>query len=137
MRWWGSFAFACVALAGQDRTGAISGIVTDRTGAVIAGATVSLPGGVEVRSNEAGRFVLTDLAPGSHAVKLHSPGFLDREVNVAVEPGKSTEIVADMEVNPNIGNCGGQPPRLEVFWVTWPLGTMIGPVIVQPVRLCL
>jgi Large extracellular alpha-helical protein len=62
-------------------TGAIGGTVTDQTGAVIPGATVSVKSGMNERemsakSDAAGRFVLGNLDPGFYSVEVSSPGFM-------------------------------------------------------------
>jgi hypothetical protein len=68
-----------VASFGQIKSGVITGTVTDPTGAVIAGASVSV---VNMETNvvttavtdETGSFTVPYLAPGSYAVNVEKPG---------------------------------------------------------------
>ena len=58
---------------------ALIGIVTDETGAVLPGATVTLSGGPsgpqETRSDTGGRFAFAGLAPGTYRVTVFLSGF--------------------------------------------------------------
>src|SRR5215472_6506691 len=65
---------------GQGGGGTIQGTVTDPTGAVIVGASVTATNvqtGVETsfKTTEAGLFVLTPLQPGEYTVTVQAPGF--------------------------------------------------------------
>src|SRR5580698_7397511 len=69
--------FAQGQIGGQ---GAISGTVTDTTGAAIPGATVTATNvdnnSVTVRTtSSAGYYVLSPLAPGQYTIKTSAPGF--------------------------------------------------------------
>jgi len=71
--------FAATAF-GQTTTGSISGTVTDPTGAVVAGATVTITNpatGAErsVESNEQGAFNVPALQPGKYTVTVDAKGF--------------------------------------------------------------
>lgn len=78
--------FACTllllspALQGQSSNAQLSGLVTDPTGAVIAGAqikAVNIATNVPYTSvsNEAGIYVLPELLPGPYSVSVSAPGF--------------------------------------------------------------
>ena len=67
-------------LSAQIATGRITGRVTDATGAVIAGATVTIAGeatGVAqtVQSSASGDYVFEAVNPGSYTLKVQAPGF--------------------------------------------------------------
>ena len=67
-------------LAQIGGTGSIQGVVTDATGAVIPGVTVTATNvatGVKTprQTNEAGLYVITPLPPGEYAVAVSAPGF--------------------------------------------------------------
>ncbi|MGB9408388.1 MAG: carboxypeptidase regulatory-like domain-containing protein [Terracidiphilus sp.] len=75
-------SFVCgSAWAADSLTGAISGTVTDPSGAVIVGATVTLTNtdrGQDVRvltTGPAGYFTATSLPLGAYTVKISAPGF--------------------------------------------------------------
>jgi hypothetical protein len=73
----------------------LTGTVTDRTGAVIPGATVAVTDTAAhwvrmVRTDGAGRYLLNGLAPGTYRVEARSPGFrtetLDAVAVAAAQP---------------------------------------------------
>lgn len=80
-------------------TGTIKGIVTDQTGAAVAGASVTATNGTTniirtVRSDGQGNFVLPDLQIGLYSLKAEAPGFqilqqnnvhLDADATAAVD----------------------------------------------------
>src|SRR5437867_3361859 len=95
------FSFALFA---QGNFARILGTVTDPTGAVIPGATVSIidkDRGLArtLTTGEAGLYNAPNLIPGTYTVRAELPGFkrLDRE-NVAVEVG--SEIRVDLTIEP-------------------------------------
>ena len=77
-----------VVRAAQEPT-AISGVVSDQTGASVAGANVELVSGfVVIRSDvtdSEGRYGVQGLQPGEYTVRVRAPGFqsVERPVNVA------------------------------------------------------
>lgn len=77
-------------------TGAISGLVFDPTGAVIANAVVHLSGPsgkLAVAANPAGVWIAQGLPPGTYQVEVAVPGFETyRQVNVEVAPGASIQL---------------------------------------------
>jgi hypothetical protein len=87
----------------KGNNGAIGGTVTDRTGAVIAGAVVEVEtgGGEPVASGktlENGIYVIADLAPGVYSVKISARGFMGfsmRDVYV----GSAALTTVDVELN--------------------------------------
>src|SRR5438309_692084 len=109
-------------LSAQVRRGSLSGAVADQTGAVIAGAQVSLTSeatGVAVSTitNGSGYFYFASVEPGSYTVTVKAQGFSGWEAkgitfnqaenrtlpNIALKLGPSTETVevaADTELVP-------------------------------------
>src|ERR1700756_3591781 len=75
------YGFVCSAIAlGQVTTGTISGTVSDSTGAVIPGVTVTLTStekGISrtVFTDEGGRYRAPELALGSYEITTELPGF--------------------------------------------------------------
>src|SRR5439155_15970053 len=64
----------------QSQTAQISGVVTDATGAVVAGAKVQaihdLTKNTREFTTEAnGAFVFPDLIPGNYTIRIQQPGF--------------------------------------------------------------
>src|SRR5690242_16681676 len=70
----------CVSvLAGQSDAGRIIGVVTDTSGSVVPGASVTVKNENtgqtrNVSANERGAFVATPLPPSVYSVKAESPG---------------------------------------------------------------
>ena len=72
--------FATTALIGQGLFGTISGIITDSTGAVISGATVTITNtqtnvSVTLKTNGAGVYNAANLNPGTYRVQAKASGF--------------------------------------------------------------
>jgi phosphotransferase system IIA component len=90
---------------GQSTTdGAIGGVVTDPSGAVVPGAGVST---VNVGTNAKaatttdgnGRYVLIHLQPGTYTVEINAKGFgTYKQENVIVEVGRTTAVDATLTV---------------------------------------
>jgi hypothetical protein len=96
-------AFTLPLLAqGAAQTGSIYGRVTDETGGVLPGVTVTLSGIGAPRSTTSGSqgdFRFINLSPGSYTVKSELSGFTTVErSNVAVTLGNNTELVVPMKL---------------------------------------
>src|SRR5438552_10142914 len=116
------FSFAMLA---QGNFGRILGSVTDPSGAVIPGATVSIidkDRGLArtLTTEEAGLYNAPNLIPGTYTVRAELPGFkrLDREnvvvevgqeirVNLTIEPGQQGETVTVSEAIPLVDTTSG------------------------------
>src|SRR6202011_3035129 len=90
--------FFALALFAQGNFGRILGTVTDQSGAVIAGATVSIidtQRGLArtLTTDGAGEYNAPSLIPGAYTVRVEAKGFktLDRQ-NVVLEVGKEVRV---------------------------------------------
>ncbi len=99
-----SVLLLCVPAFSQGNAGRIMGTVTDQSGGVVAGATVSVidvARGVTrtLTSDDAGEYNAPNLTPGTYTVRAEAKGFkkLERQ-NVDVGVGK--EIRVDLIVQP-------------------------------------
>src|SRR6266571_8200820 len=115
------FSFA---LSAQGNFGRILGTVTDPSGAVIPGATVSIidkDRGLArtLTTDEAGLYNAPNLIPGTYTVRAELPGFktLDRgnvvvevgseiRVDLTIEPGQQSETVTVNEAIPLVDTTG-------------------------------
>src|SRR5712692_9918845 len=95
-----------LALFAQANFGRILGTVTDQTGAVLAGATVSVidtQRGLArtLTTDQAGEYNAPTLIPGTYTIRVQANGFqtLNRE-NVVVEVGQ--EIRVDLTPRPGL-----------------------------------
>jgi hypothetical protein len=94
----------CLPLFSQTNFGRILGIVTDQSGGVIPGATVTIVDtqrGVArtLTTNEVGEYNAPTLIPGTYMVRVEAKGFkkIERE-NVVLEVGKDVQV--DVTVQP-------------------------------------
>lgn len=84
-------------------SGAISGVVKDTSGAVVVGAEVSLVNAQQVvlsrtKTDSAGRFQFTDVAPGSYEVFVSRTDFSRQPQAVQVTEGETTELSVELQV---------------------------------------
>jgi len=83
-------------------TGALRGRVTDQTGSVIVGASVTATSRLgktwTVKTNPQGEYVLDKLPPQTYAVVVGSPGFMDLTKEVTVRRGTAIEFNATLTV---------------------------------------
>jgi hypothetical protein len=101
-----SFGFVsilAVAALAQREAGQITGTITDPSGAVISGATVtatSLNTGAEraTITNSTGSYVIAGLKPDTYRVTVETKGFRKRTQTVEVAVGSSTDVSARLEL---------------------------------------
>ena len=85
-------------------TGTVSGTVTDNTGAVVAGANVTIVDKATgdtrgTASNEVGHFIFQNVNPGSYTVKFKKAGFAELDVtDVTVEVGTQVNENVQMKL---------------------------------------
>ncbi len=83
----------------QSGKGAITGRVTDSSGAALIGAQISVqPQGVTVVSDALGQFFINDLEPGSYTVTVSYLGFDTSKQAVNVAAGQAASVEAKLEV---------------------------------------
>jgi hypothetical protein len=111
-------AAACLAvilslgLDAQTPTGAIEGDITDPSGAVVAGAKITVTEiatgrAIPIVSNEIGRYSVRNLIPGAYRITVSATGFATKSVenvmvstgqvvngNIALEIGKAGEVIS-------------------------------------------
>jgi Carboxypeptidase regulatory-like domain len=108
----------CLPLFSQSYTGRILGTVTDKSGAVISGATVvvtDVQRGVArtLTTDQAGEYVAPDLQPGIYKVHFSAKGFKtvervnvplevakDLRIDVALQPGEISQTIEVLEEVP-------------------------------------
>jgi Carboxypeptidase regulatory-like domain len=96
------FSLACGPLAAQVNTGRILGAVTDQTGGVIVGATVTVTKtGISVArtltTDQAGAYAAPDLIPGTYSVRVTAMGFKTfQQANITVGVGQATRVDAHL-----------------------------------------
>jgi len=92
--------FSCLPAAAQSTRGAISGRVTDSSGAVLQGAQIQLQSRDEkIASDAQGEFLIPDLAPGDYKVEVSYVGFSNLETPVTVKAGETARVDAKLTVS--------------------------------------
>src|SRR5262249_14423821 len=83
----------------QTARGTIQGHVTDSSGAVLQGASVTvIPGGARAVTDAEGGYTISGLAPGDYTVGVTFVGFRDFSTAVHVEAGHSLRVDPTLEV---------------------------------------
>ena len=89
---------------GVSGSASVAGTVTDETGAVIPGATVTLVNvergsEQEGSTNEAGNYVYPDITPGTYTVRVSSDGFATQEItDLDVQVGQRAAVNVELAV---------------------------------------
>jgi iron complex outermembrane receptor protein len=90
--------FVLTAGAAAQRTGTISGRITEPDGAPIAGAQIVLDGGQQgTLSNDLGGFQLRGVAAGTHSVSIERIGFSTYAGQLTVTAGATTTLDVNLE----------------------------------------
>ena len=120
-------AMFCVVLtspawAQSSNSGTVAGTVTDPSNAVVNGANVTLTDTStrslrSVSSNEAGRYIFVDVAPGTYELTVAKQGFSTSKTQTTVRVGESTTANMTLQV-------GGSNVVVEVTAVGNELQTM-------------
>src|ERR1043165_610763 len=87
-------AVSC-AVAQTAATGAIRGVMTDDSGAIIPAAKVTLSGGGvnrTVQTQADGSYTFAGLAPGQYRIRVSFPGFANFDKTVAVSGGAAAVL---------------------------------------------
>ena len=97
-----SFLISAPLLA-QTETGRITGVVTDQSGLIVPGATVTLTspttGGVRTTvTDDGGRYVIASVQPGSYQLRIEVSGFAPLMRDVQVTVGSSLALDTQLRV---------------------------------------
>jgi hypothetical protein len=96
--------FACSTFAQSTTDGAIGGLVTDQSGAVVPGANVGArnlgTGATSTASTDGvGRYLVTHLQPGLYSLEIAAKGFAGfKATQITVEVGRATTVDAALGV---------------------------------------
>ena len=87
----------------QAQVGSLSGVVRDPAGAVVTGARVIVRNattGQELSAvtDQAGRYRIDSLAPGSYTLRVEMQGFKAAQIDVSVESGKPATVEVRLEI---------------------------------------
>jgi outer membrane receptor protein involved in Fe transport len=98
-----SLVLSVSAVLAQTETGRIAGVVTDATGGILPGATVTAQstgtGAMRtIVTDESGQFVFANLPPGPYDVKAELSGFSPFEAKVNLTVGGSANVTVKLEI---------------------------------------
>jgi len=115
-----SLLLPSVVLAQSTTTGAISGTVTDPTGAVLPDITVNLKSTErgftqQVKTNAQGFYQFSLVTPGVYTVTITAPSFKTTSSTTTVSVGENTVVNAKMEVGATgvTVEVSGEAPLLQ------------------------
>ncbi len=119
-------------LYGQSTNGLITGTISDPSGALIAGAAISVTNqdtGLQrtTISNESGTYIMPQLPPGNYSVSARSQGFaVESQQNIRLDVNQSVTLnfkLSTAAVSQTV-NVGTAPPLLNTTSAT--LSSVIG-----------
>jgi TonB-dependent receptor len=85
--------------AAQERTGRITGLVTDSAKAVLQGASIELqPTGIKTASDTTGQFTIHDVVPGTYTLSISFIGMASYSTQVTVTSGQLSRVDAQLQV---------------------------------------
>jgi TonB-dependent receptor len=91
--------FAVTPASAQQATGKISGVVKDKSNAVLPGASIELqPKGPSTTSDAEGQFTILNLVPDSYTLVVSYVGFAAFQTSVTVAPGRTAHVDAVLNV---------------------------------------
>jgi TonB-dependent receptor len=97
-----SLSIGAGAAAADVHTGALSGTVTDQSGAVLRGAEVSITGpdlkAISTKTSDAGTYIVNDLAPGKYNLTFRYVGFSALTESIDVDSGKTSIADAKLQL---------------------------------------
>jgi len=91
------------AWAQSTSTGTVMGTVTDPSGALVAGATMTLTDAATktarmVTTNDAGRYIFVDVTPGAYEISITKQGFSTTKTQTTVQVGQATTANMTLQV---------------------------------------
>ncbi len=109
-------------VAAQERFGGLTGTVTDTSGAVLPGTTVTITnkdtGAMRaVVTGDAGQYIVQDLDPGRYGVTIELSGFAKAEIaDVGITLGKTIKVDAQLKVGDlsEVVQVSGAPQDIDV-----------------------
>ncbi|HEX3684934.1 MAG TPA: carboxypeptidase regulatory-like domain-containing protein, partial [Bryobacteraceae bacterium] len=101
----------------QEQKGAVAGLVTDQSGAVLRGAEISVTGpdlkDINVKTDDQGTYIINDLSPGKYSVRFTYLGFTPLAEVVDITPGPVTSADAKLQVAVEAQTLDVTAPRLS------------------------
>ena len=101
----------------QDEATSITGKVENRNdGFAISDVSMEILGFPRKTTTDLqGNFTFEGILPGTYTIKLVKEGFAERFVTVAVEEGKTTEVMIELHPSPKVGILGDYNTTLNDY----------------------
>ena len=129
-------AFVVPLLASQVDFGAINGVVTDSSGAVLPGVTIELTGPERrtVLTGGRGEFSVVRLRPGEYDILITLAGFSTVRTKVVLAAGRTERLTIQMRVGAveETVTVTGVTPRVDTRSVAPQFRTVVGGVVGAP-----
>ena len=129
-------AFVVPLLAAQVEFGAINGVVTDSSGAVLPGVTIELTGPERrtVLTGGRGEFSVVRLRPGEYDVLITLAGFSTVRTKVVLAAGRTERLTIQMRVGAveETVTVTGVTPRVDTQSAAPEFRTVVGGVVGAP-----
>jgi len=130
-------AFVVPLLAAQVDFGAINGVVTDSSGGVLPGVTITLTG-PETRTavtDGRGEFSLVKLRPGEYVVESALAGFSTTRMKVVLAAGRTKKLTIQMRIGSlqETISVAAETPRGDTQSAAPQFRTVVGGVVGAPV----
>ena len=129
-------AFVVPLLAAQVDFGAINGVVTDSSGAVLPGVTIELTGPEKrtVLTGGRGEFSVVRLRPGEYDVLITLAGFSTVRTKVVLAAGRTERLTIQMRVGAveETVTVTGVTPRVDTQSAAPQFRTVVGGVVGAP-----
>src|SRR3979490_1337498 len=88
-----------IPLNAQERSGWVTGSVTDSAGGILPGARVELqPQGSSAVTNGQGQFTISGVAPGQYKLSVNYVGFAPFSTDVTVAAGQTARVDAVLQI---------------------------------------
>ena len=131
--WWLLAICLCVSLplSAQKFTGTIRGAVTDKSGAVLANAEVSVTNDAtgdvrNVKTNQSGEYVAVELNPGTYTVEVKQAGFKESvSKGVVLNVSSITVVNAQLEVGKVTEQVTVEASAVQVETATGAVGNVV------------
>jgi len=136
------FAVVLIAVASHAQsTATLSGTVTDPTGAVVAGAQITVHGiatGLDrmVTSDSSGNYTVPSLLPGNYSVSVQAPGFSTYKLaslSLQVDQNVTANVHLSVAATGEVVNVQGAAPIIDAATMT--VGQVIDQKTVQEMPL--
>ena len=128
---------ASMAHAQSSSSGTVTGVVTDQTGALVVGATVTLTNvttktNKTVVTNSKGAYTLVDVPPDTYNITASKPGFAtDAIYALAVAVGAQTNASFKMSVGAESTTVEVQANNADLQTMSASTGTTVDPALVE------